>query len=421
MKINFNFFSRLEKQDSAFGELKDRWIELEREIDSAKIHYFSNYSIIDNNYDLDRGIKENQFEILEDLTLEKSASKIMLKINHPFGLKNEDLLTENEPPKLSIFRTFSQRDPILEFSSEKHSHQKRTKKREKKQKRSKMKRFSDLVNTVNQNKYYLSRDRRMNYHGSLVIKAKEFEYLFLQKYGKRIAREEDFNKNRMIIGNFWIIAKEREYALAQIRGERNFKKISNKFERRIESEYLNFVGSGCKNLELGFGHRKKKDTDYKLKTFTKASREKEIIPNLFNTPSKEKRLVFSNSSMKQKFSGASRKKSSSFFKNSKRSQNSKKIPKAPRKPKKRSEICRLALMFDSVSSSSRKMREEREHKRISDFNFEVEEIDMTTRGTLGENFSGKKMMRKSIAFEADDELCFLSNKKKKLRFDHLGF
>lgn len=383
--------------------------------------YFKTKNISNDNYDKDRGIDSESFRILEELTLEKVAAKVMTKINHPFGLKNEDLLDESEIPQIKRYVSCQDENlSNMDFWGE-TSKKKRTKFNDNRSE-NKKKRFSDLVNNTYNNKYYLSRNKRYNYHGSIVVKAKELEYLFLQKYHKRIANEELFNQNRIIIGNFWIIAKEKERVLAQIRGERPYRKIKN-FSKRGQSEYLNFKSSeGKKKLIFGMKENSnQKSSEYKLKTFSKSPFEKEIQPHFLNTPAKEKNLIFSNSGFKNKFSRNSimsnYNKSSGSFNNKKNSKSHKR--ELLRAPKKNfNEACRLSLVFDSVSTSSQKLKEERDKRRISDFDFGIDESDLDTRGTFQGCASGKKMKRGSLACGIEEESIEFFGGRKSLIFDH---
>lgn len=357
-------------------------MELEKEVEGLKFRHFRE-TIIQNNYSKDKGITPEQFEILEELNLEKIAASVMLKLNHPFGLKNEKLLEQDMP---QIKRYISCQDENLCSLSIFSPRRKRNKKQGSKEKRG-LKRFSDLVNFTAPSKYYLSRDKRIEYHGSLVVKAKELEYLFLQRYNKRIASEDYFDQNRIIIGGFWMIAKSRELALSQIRGNKSYKRIMG-FEKRGKSEFLNFPCSKRQSFK-DISDKNNNSSSYKLKTYKK-SPYRSIQPNLFQTPSKPKKLIFSSNSLKGKLLKCSDKNSQGYFQDS--NSQSRKILKAPQKAKyKNSGICRLSLKFDTVSNSSQKIRDDiHQERKISSFTVDIE-ADMETLVSFKDYYSGKKM------------------------------
>lgn len=65
-------------------------------------------------------------------------------------------------------------------------------------------RFSDLVNKDTQNDRYIGRRQRLDYHGFGIVLAKEIEYLCIQVKGCKVSQLRNFNKNRLVLGTFWM-------------------------------------------------------------------------------------------------------------------------------------------------------------------------------------------------------------------------
>jgi len=66
--------------------IEDQYQKIEQKIQYEKSSKFGKCSLIDN-WDSDVGISEKSYKILEEMTLDKVAGKIILKIHHPYGLR----------------------------------------------------------------------------------------------------------------------------------------------------------------------------------------------------------------------------------------------------------------------------------------------------------------------------------------------
>jgi len=342
-------------------------------------------SLIDN-WDNDAGISEEKYILMQELTLDKVNGKIMLKIHHPFGLRpdreNSDVkkaimekygIEENIKNQGKIFSEFQRENPKNEKLEEDDNDQirarsygffKRLKKekpkrdnrraRTKKMRRRKVKkpnkRFSDLVNKKplkNQSQIYIDRNCRENYSGVL-LKAQELEYLNLQQYGKRLASKELYNKNRIILGNFWIVVKLKECALRSITGgdfSIPIKRIQRKASKKIKniSQSQNFR-SPIKLLNFNKQpfNPASSSSNYKLSKQT-SSKNRKKITFFMETPRKEKNGFLFKSPLNSYSKSKELNKSSSGMKW---------IHQAPKRPR------RLGPIFDDFSISALKRKED---------------------------------------------------------------
>lgn len=102
-------------------------------------------------------------------------------------------------------------------------------------------RFSDLVNANNKS-VYLSREFRDGYHGCGIVLAKEIEYISMVKLGRRTVDMDAFNKNRIILGHFWLVQEACEA------------EQQNRFALRIGS-FKSIVGQKTRGQKSSFNPR----------------------------------------------------------------------------------------------------------------------------------------------------------------------
>lgn len=100
-----------------------------------------------------------------------------------------------------------------------------------------------------------------------------------------MASEDFFNENRIIIGNFWVIDKQKKICLGKIRNEKkrkilNFGRKSEKSQKNGKIEIFDFFRRG--NIESS-------GSDYKLRLYDNNNLQG-VEVNFIETPKKKKTL-----------------------------------------------------------------------------------------------------------------------------------
>jgi len=120
-------------------------------------------------------------------------------------------------------------------------------------------RFSDLVN-ANAKSVYLSRDQRDDYHGCAIVLAKEIEYVSMIKTGRRLVDIDAYNRNRIILGHFWLVSEASEAEQRNLFSMRigSFKSIVS-VKAHIDQSRSSF----CPRVSNPSYHRRESETPFR--------------------------------------------------------------------------------------------------------------------------------------------------------------
>ena len=234
--------------------------------------YFPDTNLMYKSYDNDSGLDLENFLELQTASLDKEAAKVAKKL---FNINTKDSSDFENDQELSIFKELINSNTKSTMDEE-HSKVGNDKKKLKKKSPINFKtfkdlaypqinnkkttkninlpdynesskfRFSDLVNE-NKSKIYIGREIREVYHGCASVSAKEIEYVSLLKTGRRTYDASYYDKNRMVIGHFWLWVEklDEETQLNYTQKMTNFKSIKrhnqqslprNTFQSRTQTQ-----------------------------------------------------------------------------------------------------------------------------------------------------------------------------------------